>query len=89
MLTLARHRVRLQHHAGLTRLGDAVVIAIIAWLVFDPHLHFDVAHHNWFLGPTNAVMQGGTMLGDAVSAYGVLPIYFLAGVFSLGIVPIS
>ena len=42
LLTLARYRLRIERGAALTRLGDAVVVATIAWLVFDPHLHFDV-----------------------------------------------
>ena len=55
-----------------TRAGDVLVLMITVVLVFDPHLHLDVSHHNWFLGVTNAIMQGKTLLVDVVSAYGVL-----------------
>jgi hypothetical protein len=40
-------------------------------------------HQNFYLGPANALVGGGTMLVDVVSQYGVGSIVFLAGVFKL------
>ena len=68
---------------------DLAVVAALAWLVFDPHLHFEMTHYNWYLGPTNAVLYGATPLVDVMSPYGVAPFYFLAAIFASEIIPIS
>jgi hypothetical protein len=84
--------VRIRHRRRgrwLTGVADALVLLILTLFVFDPHLHFEPTHHNWFLGPTLALMQGRTLLVDVVSAYGVLSMYVLALVFDLGLVPLS
>ena len=44
-------------------------------------------HQDFFLGPANAIVGGGTMLLGVVSQYGVGSILFLAGVFK--VVPIG
>lgn len=72
-----------------TWIGDVLVMGTLVLVVFDPHLPFDTSHHNWFLGAANAIMHGRTMLADVISAYGVGLMYFLAMVFSLGLVPMS
>jgi hypothetical protein len=73
----------------LARSIDIVVLVGFAWLLFDPHLHSDWMHHDWFLGPANAVAHGATMLGDVVCVYGVLPIYFVAGLIEFSGIPWS
>ena len=40
-------------------------------------------HQDFFLGPANSLVGGGTMLVNVVSQYGVGSILFLAGVFKL------
>ena len=37
------------------------------------------SHQDFLLGPTNEVLHGGAVLVDAVSQYGIGPIYLLAG----------
>jgi hypothetical protein len=44
-------------------------------------------HQDFYLGPANSLLGGGTMLVDVFSQYGVGSILFLAGVFKL--VPIA
>ena len=73
----------------LARSIDLVVLVGLAWLLFDPHLHSDWMHHDWYLGPANAVAHGGTMLGDVVCVYGVLPVYFVAGLIEFSGIPWS
>jgi len=60
---------------------DVLATLLLAFICLDPHLHFEVDHHLWFLGPVHALMQGRTLLVDVVSAYGVLPIQLLATFF--------
>lgn len=88
-LAIGRERIHLRPPAIVYGLADALVVVTIGWLVFDPHLHADAHHHVWYLAPAHAVMHGGTVLGDIVTAYGILPIYLLAAFFGLGILPIS
>jgi len=68
---------------------DLAVLGVAAALVFDPHLHFDIGHHNWFLGPAHQILLGSTMLADVACSYGVLSIYVLAGLLAASPVPIS
>jgi hypothetical protein len=86
---LLPNEIRLHARRKRFRLIDLGIVGVVAWLLFDPHLHFDVWHYNPYLGPTHAVLHGATMLGDVVCAYGVLPIYFLAGIFAIIPLPIS
>jgi len=51
---------------------------LASWLQF---------HHHPFLGPTNDVLEGRTVLVDTYSAYGIANIYLFAAVFQL--VPIG
>lgn len=68
---------------------DGAVLCGVAWLLFDPHLHFEPEHHGWYLGPANHVLQGGAMLVDVVCAYGVLPVHAIAAFFALAPFPLS
>jgi len=68
---------------------DALVLVALPIVLFDPRLPLDIHHHNWFLGPVNAVMHGRTILVDAFTPYGVLSIEFLAAVFGLHLLPMS
>jgi hypothetical protein len=79
--------------------ADVVALALIALavpnlVVFTPEdpsagLQTTIIqfHQDFFLGPANALLGGGTMLVDVTSQYGVGSIVFLAGVFKL--IPIS
>ena len=54
------------------------------------YLHWgdaQLTHQNFYLGPTNELLHGRTMLVDMFSQYGVGVMYFLAGIFS--VVPIG
>lgn len=73
----------------LVRVGDVLVVVGMMVFVFDPHLHFNMAHHGAFLGPVTAIVHGRTLLVDVVSQYGVFPIYLLAAVFTLDALPMS
>ena len=71
-----------------------IALAVPNLVVFrpeDPSAAFQTTiiqfHQDFFLGPANALLGGGTMLVDVVSQYGVGSILFLAGVFNL--IPIS
>ena len=68
---------------------DILIIGIIAITCFDPSFAIDPHHQNFYLGPANRVIQGGTMLVDTFSQYGNLCIYFLAWVISYTILPIT
>jgi hypothetical protein len=84
---------------GLRVGADAVALALIALavpnlVVFrpeDPSAGLQTTiiqfHQDFFLGPANSLLGGGTMLVNVVSQYGVGSIVFLAGVFNL--IPIS
>jgi hypothetical protein len=67
-----------------------IALAVPNLVVFpsgDPTATFERGiiqfHQDFYLGPANAVLGGGTMLVDVVSQYGVGSIVFLAGVFKL------
>ena len=75
--------------SGSSRIADLLVVALLAALSFDPHLHFDTLHHNWYLGPVHALRQGRIPLVDFVAAYGVLPFYLLALFFRASGLPLS
>jgi hypothetical protein len=73
---------------GLT--VDAAVVLLLFALVPDLALYDPVdsfatyvakTHQNFLLGPANIVMQGGALLVDAASQYGVGSVYFLNGWF--------
>jgi hypothetical protein len=80
---------------GLLVGADVVALVLIALavpnlVVFtpeDPSASLQTTiiqfHQDFFLGPANALVGGGTMLVDVVSQYGVGSILFLAGVFKL------
>ena len=79
--------------------ADVAAVALIALavpnlVVFrpeDPAAGLQTAviqfHQNFYLGPANSLLGGGTMLVDVFSQYGVGSILFLAGVFN--VVPIG
>lgn len=68
---------------------DAVAAVLILGWVMDISFWgpLQVDNQNYFLGPVNQVLHGGTMLVDTFAQYGVGVMYFLAGVFLL--VPIG
>ncbi|MEK6326346.1 MAG: hypothetical protein AABM66_02320 [Actinomycetota bacterium] len=66
------------------------VLAIPDLVIFGSDSPFGAAtnpviqfHHDFFLGPVNEVLHGGTVLVDTASQYGVGSLYFLAGWFEL------
>ena len=74
---------------GWTYLIDALVIVVVIITCIDPSLTFDAHHENFYLGPVNRILHGGTMLVDTYSQYGVLIIYFLTLVFKSRILPLT
>ncbi len=56
---------------------DILILFIIFFLVIDTTLPIDLFHFSYFLGPTNQVIHGKTLLVDTSTQYGVLNIYFL------------
>ena len=70
-------------------LVDALVLVFIVITCFDPTFAFDSHHENFYLGPVNRILQGGSMLVDAYSQYGVLVIYFLTLVFKSHLIPFT
>ncbi len=68
---------------------DAIVILITVLACFDPSLHILPDHQNFYLGPANRVLHGGTMLVDTFSQYGVLVIYSLGLLFGVARWPFS
>ncbi len=74
-----------------------VVIALLILLAVPNIVIFDLSnplvthviqfHQNFFLGPAGQVTNGGAMLTDTLSQYGVASIYLIAGWFEL--VPIG
>lgn len=74
---------------GGWRLLDGLLVMATALLVLDLGFHFEWHHHNFYLGPTMDLIGGRSLLVDINSQYGVFVIYFLAGVFQSGILPLS
>ncbi len=72
-LEAMRRRPRLRGARWLGWLG----LCAMALFLIDPRFPFDPFHHNWYVGPANAIRHGRVMLGDVVSAYGVLSIEFV------------
>ncbi len=69
------------------RVADALVLLAIIFLIFDPGLSIDHHHQSHYLGPVCDLMAGKSLLVDIDCQYGILPIYFLAGVFN--VIPFS
>lgn len=63
---------------------DIFVVLVIILACLDPALYIDLLHQNFYLGPANRILHGGTMLVDTFSQYGVLVIYFISTVFKTG-----
>ena len=93
---LAVHRLLSPDRLGraVTVAFDLVAVAVILLLVGDVSIFtIDAAswglqlHQNSFLGATNDVLEGRTMLVDTYSIYGVGSIYALAALFD--VVPIG
>jgi hypothetical protein len=90
---VASRSISFNRRPGWLRPGaDVVAIVLIALavpnlVVFTPSDTFQTSilqfHQDFYLGPANALIGGGTMLGGVVSQYGVGSILFLAGVFKL------
>jgi hypothetical protein len=68
---------------------DLLVIVLIVLACFDPTFQIAPEHQNFYLGPINRVLHGGSMLVDAFSQYGVLVIYFLAFSIGAGMIPLT
>jgi hypothetical protein len=68
---------------------DVVVIFLIACACFDPTFSIEQGHQDFYLGPVNRLLHGGTMLVDAFSLYGVLVIYSLAFLVRTGLLPLT
>ena len=68
---------------------DTIVILLLACILFDPYYSFNQGHYNFYLGPSNDLLLGKSMLVDINCQYGVFVIYFLAGIFKMGLQPLS
>lgn len=79
----------LQNHRRWLFLIDFSAILLIFITCFDPNFAIDQHNQNFFLGPANQVLHGGTMLVNAFSQYGNLSIYFLALVLKTKIIPFT
>ena len=66
---------------------DAAALALICLACFDPRFTIDPHHQNFYIGPMNRVLHGGTMLVDTFCQYGVLSVLFLAGIFKTNLLP--
>jgi hypothetical protein len=71
------------------RVWDVVVCLLLLLLTVNMFFPNDHGHMDPFMGPTNDLMKGRTLLWDIDSAYGIGVIYFLAGVFGSGLVPFT
>lgn len=68
-------------HIGISRIllyPAALILILSVMSVMVPHLNTDF---NYFLGPVNDVLGGKAVLVNSPSQYGLLNIYFLAGLF--------
>jgi hypothetical protein len=68
---------------------DILVILLIVLACFDPAFTIDKHSQDFYLGPVNRILHGGTMLVDTFSQYGVLVIYFLALLVKTGLISLS
>jgi hypothetical protein len=68
--------------------GDILVGALLFLVVFG-FFPVDLFHQSHFLAPISDLRNGRTLLVDTSCLYGVLSIYFLHGLFRLGITPYS
>lgn len=71
---------------------DAAIVLLLLFavpnlMVFDTSNLFQLRiiqfHQDFFLGPANHVLEGGAMLVDTLSQYGVASIYLLVGWFQI------
>jgi hypothetical protein len=68
---------------------DVLIIVLIILACFDPTFQIATDHQSFYLGPTNRILHGGTMLVDTFCQYGVLVIYFLAALIRAGLIPLT
>ena len=68
---------------------DGLMVFLIFVTCFNPTFSFDSHHYNFYMGPMNRILHGGTMMVDTFSQYGNLIIYFLSQIFVTGILPLS
>jgi hypothetical protein len=68
---------------------DTLVVLLIALACFDPLFTTDYLHENFYLGPANALVHGGTMLVNVYSQYGLFNIELLSLLFNLTRAPIT
>jgi len=62
---------------------DLLISLLIFFLIIDKSLPVNNFHYSYFLGPTNQVLHGKTLLVDVSSQYGIFNIYFLVLFFKL------
>jgi hypothetical protein len=68
---------------------DLIIILVSIIACFDPQFSILISHQNFYLGPVNRLLNGGTMLVDTYSQYGVVVIYFLALLLKSGLFPFT
>jgi hypothetical protein len=68
---------------------DFFAIIMIILACYDPTFNIDPHHENFYLGAANRILNGGTMLVDTFSQYGVLLIYFISIIFQTRLIPFT
>jgi hypothetical protein len=63
--------------------GDVLALTLIGLLCFDPKFTVEFISQNFYLGATNALLHGGTMLVNVYSQYGILDIELLSLFFQI------
>lgn len=67
-------------------IGISLLIVIAS---FDPGFSTAPGHQNFYLGPVNRLLHGGSMLVDTFSQYGNLSILFLASIYKTNFLPFT
>ncbi len=80
----------ISYRSRLLILGiDIFIILLTILTCFDPAFYIQQHHENFYLGPANRLLHGGTMLIDTFSQYGVMVIYFVAFLFKTKMIPFT
>lgn len=95
VVLLARERVQVPTLPRAARLAIDVAVIVLLLLAVPNLLVIPTGdaevfntsvtqfHQNFYLGPANQILAGDAMLVETLSQYGVVSIYFLAGMFKI------